>query len=90
MNTEEVRNHDRRFSGDPPRKLTCLAGCHEESGKIQEIPELVGRHTLRSWDGRLTQPVCDATDPTLSDTNAPWRLRRADQVGEDVAARSGD
>jgi hypothetical protein len=24
MNTEEVRNHDRRFSGDPPRKLTYL------------------------------------------------------------------
>ena len=53
MNMEEVRNHDRRFSGDPPRKLTCLVGSHEESGKIQEIPELVGRHTLerRSWVG---------------------------------------
>ena len=38
MNVEEVRNHDRRFSGDPPRKLTCLS---RRIRKIQEMPELV-------------------------------------------------
>ena len=29
MNMEDVLNHDRRLRGDPPRKLTCLAGSHE-------------------------------------------------------------
>jgi len=48
MNTEDVRNHDRRFSGDPPRKLTFLKGSHQESGEMKVIPQLVCRHTLHS------------------------------------------
>ncbi len=50
MNTDEVRNHDRRFSGDLSRY---------------------------------------ATDVTVSDAVIE-RPRRADQVGEDITARSGN
>lgn len=53
MNTEEVRNHDRRFSGDPPRMLTCLAGCREESGKNTRDTRIGG------VDIRFAHGLCD-------------------------------
>jgi hypothetical protein len=90
MNTEEVRNHDRRFSGDPPRTLTCLAGCHEESGENTRDTRIGGStySSLMGWvidsaGVRRDRPYSIRYEcPMEAPTGGSGRRRHRGPVGE--------